>query len=230
MTIEFDDDFDPLAPPDYGDVADGEVVEQSAGGFSDSDGIVRIWFEGGLLSKVRISPVWFHKVLGDDTLEGHFRQAFANAAFAVTEPPSEGADHDTEPERYEEFERLPALSPASLSAFARLFEEHEARIDAALRQRGEPMPGGSATEGTALGVTVVLDARGRPESVRFEEDWLDDVQVGAIAAAVVAAAADAHGRYEAPEVSSPELDDLFEQRELLLAAHRAMLNPRRSHR
>lgn len=235
MTIGFDDDFDPLAPPDFGDAPD-EAADPGVGGFADPDRIVRVWVEDNRLTKVRVSPVWFRRVMGEDTLENHFRQAFAEASFSLASVPDESTapvdeDEDGLADDDAAFDQLPRLSKASLAAFGELFAQVERRIDEAVDSsapgRAEPAP---PTVGTAQGVTVVLDARGRACDVQFEEDWLDEAQVGAIGSAVLAAAQDAYARHGDTGDAHPELDDLLEERRLLMAAYRAMLNPRRSRR
>lgn len=234
MTIGFDDDFDPLAPPDFGDAPD-EAADPGVGGYADPDRIVRVWVEDNRLTKVRVSPVWFRRVMGEDTLENHFRQAFAEASFALAsvppEPSASADEDDAAPDDLDAFDQLPRLSASSLTAFGELFAQLERRIDEAVDNpspgRAEPAP---PTIGNSPGAGVVLDSRGRACDVRFEEEWLDEVQVGAIGSAVLAAAQDAYARHGDTEDPHPELDELLEERRLLMAAYRAMLNPRRSRR
>lgn len=247
----FDDDLEPLAPVITDDVEDEEddplaapsfteVVEEPEeagdGGFSDPDRVVRVWVVDGRLTKVRVSPVWFHKVTGSDTLERHFRQALMLASVEVAVPPDDADDelpHDPlaalPPEVLAQFNRLPRLSNRALAAFDQVFGDLERRLDEA-QQRAE-QAGGRGIEpvsGSSKGVTVRLDEAGRAAEVEFRQEWLDDAHVGAIATHVLLAAERAYARIQ-PPAEETEVDDLAREQEMLRAAYWAMLNPRRDY-
>ena len=244
----FDDEYDPLAPivdagpqpepnvdavpsapTDAPEVADpGDVVDDSDGGFSDADRIVRVWLEDGRLSKVRVSPVWFHKLTGKDTLGGRFGHALqlANTRVAgFVEDPEEEPEFPAEIAALQ-FTGLPRLNKVTMAAFDEVFREYRARFaDAIERHQGHSPHPVATVSGRAKGVVVNLDEHGRAASVEFDEAWLDQAQVGAICANVQQAADDAYSKYVPVEPEVTELDELRTEGLVLRAVYRAMLKP-----
>lgn len=234
------DEFDPLAAPRYSaEEAGDEAADEHAGGFADSDRIVRVWVENDRITRVRVSPVWFHKITGEDTLENHFREALAPSTVRIAsldDPVDTGPDvaetlRTLDREALVEFNQLPRLSNRTLIAFSQLFDDQNGRIERAIaRAENDDPESRPVVTGRSQGVIVTLNDEGLAESVDFDEDWLDDNHVGAISTHVVAAAADAYARYLPVDRTNAELDDLMEERALLHAAYRAMINPRRDYR
>ncbi|GAB3818678.1 hypothetical protein GCM10028820_21430 [Tessaracoccus terricola] len=87
-----DDELDPLAPVFYDDGSPEEEPDESDGGFSDVDRVVRVWVADGRLTKVRVSPVWYRK-LRNTTMESAFGQAFWQSNLTIAPVP----DEDTAP-------------------------------------------------------------------------------------------------------------------------------------
>lgn len=224
-------EVDPLEAPRFPDEAWAEEpVDEGDGGFSDADAIVRVWFDGDRLTKVRVSPQWFRRLTGQDTLERRFAQAFALAATRLTEvqeQPAGPADplRGAPPEVLAEFNQLPELSEASLLAYEQVSAGLDAELAAALDRAAQVTPP-SAVAARSKGVTARLDAWGRMSEVEFEQAWLDEAQVGAICAHVLLAAERAQDRYRPPQ-PDPELSDLLRKRELLDAALYVLTSPRR---
>lgn len=221
-----DDDSDASAAPVADDspvLEDEPLGEESDGGFSDSEGIVRIWVEDGRLERVRISPVWYHRLTGKNTLASCFRQAFMIASLRIQ--PEVAA-----PERREiRVQNVPAISQVTIAAFADVFKDQERRFNEALERRAAmPPQKPTLVEGRSKGVTVKLNRHGWADSVEFDEKWLDDAQVGAICTHVQLAAEAAYAKYEPVEPENTELDDLTTEREILRAAYTAMLTTRRN--
>ncbi len=242
MTGEFfDDDYDPLAPMLAGDEAcadseslgsfgpgseDGplELGDVDDGGFGD--GIVRIWVDDdGRLEKVRVSPYWFKKLQGSDTLAGCFNQAFQVAGMRLASPKEAKL-----PDLDEELGELPEPTFENLR-IVRLMIEENSRLIAAAAEEAAQLPAAPQRRLTARheGATVVLDADGRPDEVRFDEAWLDEVQVGPLANAVMRAANKAYAQRvpSEPDPRFATLDDYQHRQELLLAGLFRMLNPKK---
>ena len=231
---------DPLAAPAF-DSAPGPPEARGDGGVSDADRIVRIWLEGHRIVKVRLSPVWFHKVAARDTLESHFRQAMALSSLRVAEasaPPEQtdslGADDALgdvsrlPQEVLKVFNGLPKVGPGTLTAFECLFADVNARI-AAAEDAATPTPTMPVVSGSVRGVKVILNQAGFAVDVEFDQTWLDDAQVGAICTAVQIAADRAYAKFVPAVPERTVLDELHEEHSLLLDAYRAMLNPRRDY-
>lgn len=193
----FDDDYDPLARPesatsaeDAADPAvDGELGDADVdfGSVSGGDGIVRIWFDDDRrLSKVRVSPVWFERLQGSQTLESAFAEAFRLAHLDVGKPRSFPA-----PEQEDETDDVvPEFSLENLRAMTAELSSLMDEWDAAVERRlaADPAPEPRRVVGRSEGVTVTLNTAGYPWSVAFDQRWLDDAQVGAICTHVLAAA------------------------------------------
>lgn len=248
-----DDDYDPLAPPPAGDkdpdsrapfdpapdadfapapadapvVADEEPMgDEGDGGFSDSEGIVRIWVEDGRLVRVRVSPIWYRRLQGGRTLANCFDQALLLSSLRVAQAPGEPSG-EFPPEIAElKFDNLPRVNRRSIAAFAKVFEDQERRFGEALARHAENPPKPVEVSGRSKGVTVRLDRHGRAQSVSFDEAWLDDAHAGAICTHVQLAAEAAYARYR-PVEPDAELAELTTERQIISAAYAAMLNNRR---
>lgn len=264
----FDDEYDPLAPMigrdveeatepvvSYarpGDVAvsseddigfglEDEDGESSANkGVSDSEGLVRLWFDDrGWLSKVRVSPVWFSRLAPGKTLAGAFNEALlkekasraapirAAEAAAAAEPelPTGSRDPMFGVARSE----LSGLSEFSLDEIgtylglmAKYRQTYEAQILAA-----KQIPPAQPREfvGRSAGVRVTLELSGCLAAVEFDEAWLDSVQVGSICTNVVAAAHRAYAKFEPVEDEQfSEIEDLGQGQRVLSAGLFRLLN------
>ncbi|WP_297749865.1 hypothetical protein [uncultured Tessaracoccus sp.] len=237
----FDDDYDPLAPMLAGEeaCADSESLGSFGPGDEDDplelgdvddggfgDGIVRIWVDDdGRLEKVRVSPYWFKKLQGSDTLAGSFNQAFQVAGMRLASPKeAELPDFD------EELGELPEPTFENLRIVRLMIEENSRLIAAAAEEAAQlPAVPQRRLTGRHEGAIVVLDADGRPDEVRFDEAWLDEVQVGPLANAVMRAANKAYAQ-RVPSEPDPRfvaLDDYQHRQELLLAGLFRMLNPKK---
>ena len=219
-------DADLLAPPSFGGPEDAEAfTDEGDGGISDPDKIVRLWFDDGQLSKVRLSPVWFRRITGSDTLENHFRQALLVANVRVAKVPEGEPEPDDEYPDVD-FSGLPDFDDRSFAAYMALVEEFNAQWDEAIAAAdGAAAPEVTPTVGRVKGVTVTLDRAGRASEVAFDEKWLDDAQVGQICNAVVAAAQDAYSRYSPPE-RDETLDRFADEHKLLMAGFRKLVTPK----
>ncbi len=221
-------DLDPLAPG--GDVLtdagggddDQQDVETSDGGSSDSRGIVRVWVDDGRLTKVRVSSQW-HAKLGRGSLADCFAQALGFAHVNVASAPAQ------EERSYDDvdFSQLPRFDAASFAAFQKVFSEVEERWDEALARRDEDAPTPpTATTGSHKGVTVTLNAEGMADRVTFEKAWLETAQAGTICTHVMRAAEKAYAQFTPADENRAELDDIATEHAVLLAAFKAMLNPK----
>lgn len=230
----FDDEYDPLAPPsaspaggsvdgahDDADTDDWSSVDD--GSVTGGDGIVRIWLDDdGRLTKVRVSPVWFKKLQGSQTLDGAFAQAFLLGGARVVQPaPAEPAE-DSQPDD--------DVPPPPEDAMEVIFERLEAlrgEWDAA-RQRWQsepPPPPPAPAVGRSEGVTVKLGNTGWPASVTFDEHWLDNAQVGAICTNVQLAADRARAAFVPPlDPHAEELAQFEREHDALMNSLRRMLD------
>ncbi len=238
----FDDDYDPLAPPvGVGEspapdtsaaevrvghedpVAGEELGEAGDGGFAGTDGIVRIWFdEEGRLGKVRVSPVWFQRLAPGKTLADAFRQAFRVSSLRLGEAPDrEQVDYGSL-----DFGDLPPFTTETMNAYLGMMEEHKRRWDDAIaRAEAAPRPIRRPASGKSAGVVVTLDDHGHPSSVQFDEDWLDEAQVGAICTHVLTAAQRAREKFEpVADGSLAELERFRVEHDVLTAGFHALLN------
>lgn len=249
----FDDDFDPLAPapppggdddasleeddllapPAYGgaEPAVEEEFDEDDGGISDHEKIVRIWVEDGRLTKVRLSPVWFHKLPDGKALEARFRQALLLSTMRIAqadETDAEEADAAGEgfpPEVAARFRDLPELSRRSLALFDALGREMDER-HAAVLDAYEPPPPPPAVSGRSKGVTVFLNPAGMAVRVAFEPKWLDDAQVGSICTHLMIAAERAYAQHRPHVAEESVLDEIAVESALYREALRTMLTPR----
>ncbi|GAA4888517.1 hypothetical protein GCM10025789_00950 [Tessaracoccus lubricantis] len=244
----FDDDFDPLAPPAAGAPEDDEGAaddplaapgypgepeaegpeDDADGGFSDHERVVRVWVEDGRLAKVRLSPVWFHKVPDAAALEARFREALMLSTLRLPAAPQGAVEAPYEPEAsaevLERLRGLPRLSRRSLVQFAALADEFDARDAAALEAHGD-VTRGEPVSGRSKGVTVTLNPDGVAERVTFDPKWLDEAQVGAICTHIMRAADRAHALRDAAAPGEAAVDELTEERELLRLALLTLLKP-----
>lgn len=239
----FDDEYDPLAPPadtprpagesgvptgvspGSSNAEDEAIGESGDGGFGGGDGIVRIWFDDeGHLSKVRVSPVWFKKLGPGRTLEQAFYQAFRISNIEVAAPP----DEDEEPEDYSnlDFGRMPALSQETLDAYMAMLADHRDRWrEAADRLHDEPQPEIPRAQGKSNGVLLTLDRFGHPDSVQFDQQWLDEAQVGSICINVMAAAHKAYERFVPMNNEGlAELERFQMEHDVLVAGLKALID------
>ncbi len=205
----FDDEYDPLAP--IADVSDASCLPRSHPGglaeglvdddedftgdhgVSGGDGIVRIWLDGDhRLAKVRVSPVWYERLQGEETLEDAFGQAFRRAwldVAAAEEPEGPVCDEAW-------LAGLPRPTPTTTRAGLAAVHEQLGRFrDAAAQVAATPAPRPRLTVGRVEGVRLTLDERGHPRTIAFDQDWLDDAQVGVIVSSVMAAAGKAYEQY-----------------------------------
>lgn len=212
MTL--DDEYDPLAPVFVGEDPD-EPAEESLGGFSDADHIVRVWLDSGRLTKVRVSSVWRSKLAGK-SLEGCFAAAFAasrvRVAPDVTEP-AQSTPVDTS--------GVPPFGTPGLRRFQRALSNLDRRWEQVARHA--ELPRQEPAVGEVDGVRVHLTPDGAPDSVEFDEDWLDDATPGELGDAVVKAAGLARDNWSGPARPDGELARLSRQREVLLAGLSAMV-------
>lgn len=219
------------APTPTGE-ADEPVGDEGDGGFSDADRIVRVWVQDGRLTKVRISPVWFTKLTGKDTLAGRFGHAFQLSQIRIPKLPS--AD-DADPQRPEPlfpaeiatlgFQGMPRLNKLTMAAFDELFTLHRQRFAEELAKHPPQPTPSPVVSGRSRGVTVHLNSSGWADSVEFDEKWLDDAHVGMIANHVLLAAEAAYARFDPAEPQPSPLDGIRTERQVLRAAYLAMLQP-----
>ncbi|WP_158676515.1 hypothetical protein, partial [Tessaracoccus sp. OH4464_COT-324] len=167
----------------------------------------------------RVSPVWFKKLKRGQTLDQAFMQAFAVSGYSVVG--GDGSTSSAEPD--EDLEVEPPDIP--LEEYAALFRAFsQMRREAVEQVLSEPAPQAGPTVGRFAGVTIWLGSNGHPERIEFDEDWLDDAQVGAICTAVERAARDAFSRYR--EVADDRLrvvEQLDEGHRLMMAGLRRFL-------
>ena len=240
----FDDDYDPLAPVDVSTPADEEAEDPDDleindldgfdddplgdaddGGFGGADGLARIWFDDdGRLHKVRLSPVWFKKLAPGQSLEQVFRQAFLASNISVAQQPeSERLDRAAL-----DFGDLPPFSEEAMETYLGLMAEHRERWHAAIaRAEAQPPARPRRARGKSKGVLLTLDEHGHPAEVQFDDDWLDEAQVGSICINVVAAAHKAYARY-VPMTNEhlSELERFRIEHEVLIAGFAELLKPR----
>lgn len=231
LDVTGDDELDPLAPVFYdGHDLDGdEETDESDGGFSDPDKLVRIWVADGRLTRVRVSPIWYRKLAGT-SLESAFGHAFWLSNVQVSDQP----DEDSAPTPAEEFadadfSKVPPLSAASMAAVsAALADVRRRRREALAQHRRTPAPRAAATAGSSQGVTVLLNASGHASEARFDPKWLDEAQAGHICNHTMAAAAAAYRRFVPPaDETRAQLEELRQEHRYLVAGLNAMLNRRR---
>lgn len=224
-----DDEFDPLAPVFYEDEDHDEEPDESDGGFSDVDRVVRVWVADGRLTKVRVSPVWYRK-LRNTTMESAFGQAFWQSNLTIAPIPDESTAPAAPDEEFADvdFSKLPGLSEDSFAAMRKaLADVRQRRREASERHRQQVRKPPPPTLGRSQGVTVVLNEAGHVSEARFDPKWLDQAQAGHICNHVMLAAADAYARFVPPvDEGRAELDALRGEHRYLIAAFQAMLNKR----
>ena len=203
---------------------DDDDVEEEYGphdGFQDPDGIVRLWFDGDELTRVRVSSRWRSK-LGARTLDDCFSAAIMMASMRVAEvqPRPTPTFDDVD------FTQLPPVSARSMAAFQKLFDDVEARWNEALEHyEARPPVAPVATPGRSQGVTAQLGPTGRLASISFDTPWLEGAQARTIRSQVMRAWQQARARFTPAEDDRAELDAVEMQHQLLTAAFAAMLNP-----
>lgn len=223
-TDDGDEVLAPMAAMASDAVEEDEDLEPESddGGFSDAEHIVRVWITDDRLSRVRVSTRWREK-LESRPLGDCFTQALMLANLRLADIPKW-----VEP-TYEhlDFSQLPPLGPVSLMAFERRFEEVEARWEATRRRQQERQPLESpATFAKSKGVTVELNASGRPSKVLFDVKWLERAELVSIRTHVIRACDRARARIVPSVDEGSELASIESEHHLLLTAFRAMLNPR----
>lgn len=233
---------DPLAAPTYASSESGaesdaeseDVDDQGDGGFSDQDGLVRVWLEDGRLVRNRISPIWFSKLARRDKLQNHFREALALALLDGAmqaevapdpEPPGPLAELAALPDEIRAaVDSLPPLSGELVAAIEEVADELEARTEVALAAQDASRSEPRTFVGRSQGASVTVDQWGNAIEVDFDERWLDRAQVGALVTHVQLAADRAHAEFVAhPEAS--EVDGLLEEQRMLSTLLTALLNP-----
>ncbi|WP_147453971.1 hypothetical protein [Tessaracoccus antarcticus] len=202
------------------DEFDEDLVDD---GFGDPDRIVRLWFEGDDLTRVRISSSWRSKLAGR-SLDECFAAAIMMANMRVAEvkprptPRFDGVD----------FAQLPPVSARSVAAFQVLFDGMHARWDEALERRAQrPAAESGARTGRSKGVVVELSATGRLSRVSLDQQWLAGVEAPVIRSHVMRAWRQARAGLVPVGDDQAELIGLETEHQLLVTAFEAMLNPGR---
>lgn len=214
-----DDDYDPLAPVHVGPEP-VEPFDDGEAGYSDPDHLVRVWVTDGRLSKVRISPVWHLKV-GNKTLDDCFAAALAASrvrvdSMTITDVEAEAAGVD--------FSGLPRFGRDPFTTFRLAIDNFNRRWQEAVdRHRASPEAPPEPVRVEADGVAVALDGDGHAVAVTFDEDWLEDAEVGDISSAVLATAKKAYAAYRPAPERRDELADLAREHEILMSGFAAML-------
>lgn len=230
---------DPLAAPAYSSGQTEEPEEEDAGdgGFSDEDRLVRVWLEDGRLVKNRISPVWFTKLGPKDSLQNHFREALMMASLdraaqerdaEQSEPAGPMEDLAALPDEVRAiFESLP-FTLDTIEAVGAVAEELGQQYEAAVEAEQSAWAPRSFS-GRSQGVTVTVDEWGNTSEVDFDEQWLDQAQVGSLVTHVQHAADRAHEKY-VPRQPNEALESLDQEQRLLSTVLTAILNPRKDQR
>ncbi len=217
----FDDEYDPLAPPPGGESDLPLEEELGTGGFAGG-GVVKLWFEQGRLKTVRVSPTWFDKLEPGQTLAQAFEEAFLLSSAAIVE--EEDAALDTS----ELMLNLPPLSAAAVDAYAAMLHDHSAAWQRAIDEADHLPPNPSEATGEHTGAVVMLNRAGHPARVMFDEEWLDEAQVGSICSAVYGATMKAYQAFvPTTDHKQRELDRFRLEHEVLMAGFRRLLIPRR---
>lgn len=231
---------DPLAAPAYssGQTEEPEEEDEGDGGFSDEDRLVRVWLEDGRLVKNRISPVWFTKLGPKDSLQNHFREALMMATLdraaqerdaEQSEPAGPMEDLAALPDEVRAiFESLPFTTETIDSVTAVAFEQLD-RIDEAVQSQKAMQSAPAPFIGRSQGVTVTVDEWGNTSQVDFDEQWLDQAQVGSLVTHVQHAADRAHEKY-VPRQPNEAIESLAQEQRLLSTVLTAILNPRKDQR
>ena len=125
-----------------------------------------------------------------------------------------------------DFGRMPAFSQETLDAYMAMLADHRTRWqDAADRLHNEPEPPTPQAQGKSNGVLLTLNRFGHPESVQFDQQWLDDAQVGQICINVTAAAHRAYERFiPTSNEGLAELDRFQLEHDVLLAGLKALID------
>lgn len=217
----FDDEYDPLAPPPSGESDVPLEEELGTGGFAGG-GVVKLWFEQGRLKTVRVSPTWFDKLEPGQTLAQAFEEAFLLSSAALVE--EEDAKLDTSGLTL----HLPPLSAAAVDAYAAMLHDHSAAWQRAIDEAAHLPEDPPEATGEYTGAVVVLNRAGHPARVQFDEEWLEEVQVGSICSAVYGATMKAYQAFvPTTDHKQRELDRFRLEHEVLMAGFRRLLSPRR---
>lgn len=188
--------------------------------------------------KNRISPVWFTKLGPKDSLQNHFREALMMATLAraaqerdaeQSEPAGPMEDLAALPDEVRDiFESLPFTTETIDSVTAVAFEQLD-RIDEAVQSQKAMQSAPAPFIGRSQGVTVTVDEWGNTSQVDFDEQWLDQAQVGSLVTHVQHAADRAHEKY-VPRQPNEALEILDQEQRLLSTVLTAILNPRKDQR
>lgn len=214
MHSAMDDDFDPLAPVFMGGAEEDEGVDDT-GSFRDPDGIVTVWFDGQDLTRVRVAFGWQERV-GHKGLESHFAAAFALAGSRVAESdPAPQQDPDTSGV---DFSGVTRFNADVFLTFQQAFDNFRTQWDQTVTRLSDVTPDGSGPVwGRSEFAAVLINDRGLPERVEFDEEWLEeDAERGDISSEVVAAARHGRGLFHPPSNRARELDSLVRQHEVLM--------------
>lgn len=221
-----DSNDDVLLAPSSALVSDAIPEDDEAGigdgSTSDSKGIVRIWTSDDRITKVRVSTQW-HSRLGRRTLDDCFTQALLAANLRVSQVVPE------EPVSAEDVDAslLPPFSQRAFAAFAIAFDDVEQRWDQALERHRDRQPQPRPLiSGKSKGVMVFLNDAGVADTVTFDGEWLDTAQAGDICNHVVRAAENAYALFTPVEEDRGELDEIQAEHQFMVAAFKAMLNPK----
>lgn len=232
------EDDDLLRAPTYG-MTDGdevgEIEETDDGGISDSDRVVRIWVDNGRLDRVRVSPVWYQKLDRGEGLDSRFREAIALSRLPQMDlsgleptPPPGALERLAElpDEVRDAVDRLPELSMDLVAAISAVADDLNEALSASISADQENwIASARRSVGRSQGVSVTVDEWGWIDDVSFDEQWLDEAQVGSIVTHVQLAAHRAHEAYR-PVEPTGDTQDLLQQQELLSTLMVALLNPR----
>lgn len=217
----FDDEYDPLAPPNYGEEqATDEPAEPAEPTIGGPGQIVRLRFEEGRLVSVRLAPNWYQRLAPGQSLAAAFQEAFLVGQAEMDTAPTEQLDLSKL-----EFE-VPEFSEENLEAFAALLQEHSQKWQRAIESHHQQAPAPPAM-GESQGVRVTLNPAGQPSQVIFNEIWAVESSASAISNAVLAATRRAYAAYEPVQDERDEVLTRYRvEHEILQEGFRRMLEVR----
>lgn len=215
-----DDEFDPLAPVHLDDAGDDDPATDHTA--ADPSRIVKVWIEpDGELTRVAVSPIW-HKKVGHRTLAEVFNAVLAAAALQMVPSPPESGPPDLDGV---DFSGALRFGRDPLNTLRLALENVNRRwLEVAERRLTTPPPQPRIVEVGDDEITLRLDAEGRVASVTFDEEWLDDADVGDINQGVVRLARQARAAHVPTEPVRDELADLALEHEILVAGLTRMLS------
>lgn len=216
-----DDEFDPLAPV-YVDAVDEDDDPGSDHTAADPLRIVKVWIEpDGELTRVQVSPIW-HRKVGHRSLDEVFNGVLAAAALHM--PPDEPRTALPDLDGVD-FSGVLRFGRDPLNTLRLALENVNRRwLEVAERRIANPPPQPQIVEVGDDEIRLRLDPEGRVASVSFDEEWLDDADVGEINLGVVRLARRARAAYVPQEPVRDELADLALEHEILVAGLTRMLS------